>query len=89
VASYFLLHPESGGAICREYGRPGFYVDFSFLCNCAMRPRPRRSRVRPRKEVSLSPDYYKRRRSCANQGFDISFRFGPYGAATHHYARFA
>ncbi len=23
---------------------------------------------------------------CANPGFDISFRFGPYGAATHHYA---
>ena len=34
----------------------------------------------------LSPDYYKGDRSMRESGFDISFRFGPYGAATHHYA---
>src|SRR5205085_4457664 len=38
------------------------------------------------REVSLSPDYYKGDRSMRESGFDISFRFGPYGAATHHYA---
>ena len=38
------------------------------------------------KYVSLSPEYYKGDRSMRESGFDISFRFGPYGAETHHYA---
>ncbi len=33
-----------------------------------------------------APDYYKGDRSMRESGFDISFRFGPYGAATHHFA---
>jgi len=36
--------------------------------------------------VLLSADYYKGDRSMRESGFDISFRFGPYGAATHHFA---
>src|SRR6202030_2899108 len=36
--------------------------------------------------IKLTPDYYKGDRSMRESGFDISFRFGPYGAATHHYA---
>jgi alpha,alpha-trehalase len=36
--------------------------------------------------VALSADYYKGDRAMRESGFDISFRFGPYGAATHHYA---
>jgi alpha,alpha-trehalase len=40
---------------------------------------------RPR-YVSLSPEYYKGDRSMRESGFDISFRFGPYGADTDHYA---
>jgi alpha,alpha-trehalase len=40
----------------------------------------------PLKYVALSSEYYKGDRSMRESGFDISFRFGPYGAATHHYA---
>ncbi|HKW57489.1 MAG TPA: trehalase family glycosidase [Candidatus Acidoferrum sp.] len=36
--------------------------------------------------VALSADYYKGDRAMRESGFDISFRFGPYGAATHHFA---
>jgi alpha,alpha-trehalase len=36
--------------------------------------------------VSLSRDYYKGDRSMRESGFDITFRFGPYGAETHHFA---
>jgi alpha,alpha-trehalase len=36
--------------------------------------------------VTLSNEYYTGDRSMRESGFDISFRFGPYGAATHHYA---
>lgn len=38
------------------------------------------------KHVGLSPEYYKGDRSMRESGFDITFRFGPYGADTHHYA---
>jgi alpha,alpha-trehalase len=38
------------------------------------------------KRIALSPEYYKGDRSMRESGFDISFRFGPYGAETHHYA---
>jgi alpha,alpha-trehalase len=36
--------------------------------------------------VGLSLEYYKGDRSLRESGFDITFRFGPYGAETHHYA---
>jgi alpha,alpha-trehalase len=39
-----------------------------------------------RHEFKLSSDYYKGDRSMRESGFDVSFRFGPFGAATHHYA---
>src|SRR2546425_12502709 len=38
------------------------------------------------KTLSLSKDFYKGDRSMRESGFDISFRFGPFSADTHHYA---
>jgi alpha,alpha-trehalase len=35
--------------------------------------------------LAFTSDYYKGDRSMRESGFDISFRFGPFGAATHHY----
>jgi len=35
--------------------------------------------------VQLAADYFKGDRAMRESGFDASFRFGPYGAATHHY----
>jgi alpha,alpha-trehalase len=40
----------------------------------------------PTDRVGLSADYYKGDRSMRESGFDITFRFGPYGVDTHHYA---
>jgi alpha,alpha-trehalase len=37
-------------------------------------------------EVALSADFYKGDRSMRESGYDISFRFGPYGAGTQNYA---
>jgi len=37
-------------------------------------------------EVALSTEFYKGDRSMRESGFDVSFRFGPFGADTHHYA---
>src|SRR2546425_7041377 len=38
------------------------------------------------KILSLSRDFYKGDRSMRESGFDVSFRFGPFSADTHHYA---
>src|SRR5205823_3960893 len=35
---------------------------------------------------AFTPDFYKGDRSMRESGFDISFRWGPYGGQTHHYA---
>jgi alpha,alpha-trehalase len=36
--------------------------------------------------LALNADYYKGDRSMRESGFDISFRFEPFSAGTHHYA---
>jgi alpha,alpha-trehalase len=36
--------------------------------------------------MALTPEFYKGDRSMRESGFDVSFRFGPFGAETHHYA---
>jgi len=88
VANYFLLHPEVGRDYLMENApgsRPPVGFQFSVqLCDAATTmARPECEKA---SEIYLSPDYYKGDRSMRESGFDISFRFGPYGAATHHYA---
>jgi len=86
VANYFLLHPQAG-YLMEGTNNSDSTVGFQFsvqVCDGAQRTAKPECEV-PR-EVSLSPDYYKGDRSMRESGFDISFRFGPYGAATHHYA---
>jgi alpha,alpha-trehalase len=39
-----------------------------------------------KRHASLSSEYYKGDRSMRESGFDITFRFGPYGAGTDRYA---
>jgi alpha,alpha-trehalase len=40
----------------------------------------------PADRMALTADFYKGDRSMRESGFDVSFRFGPFGAETHHYA---
>ena len=36
--------------------------------------------------AALTADYYKGDRAMRESGYDVSFRFGPHGARTHHFA---
>ena len=36
--------------------------------------------------IALTAEFYKGDRSMRESGFDVTFRFGPFGADTHHYA---
>ena len=40
----------------------------------------------PPQNVALSPEFYRGDRSLRESGFDVTFRFGPFGADTHHFA---
>ena len=89
VAGYFLLHGEARNYVVDMSGskteEPVAGAQYSFrLCDIA------RTMAKPECEaprnISLTADYYKGDRAMRESGFDISFRFGPYGAATHHYA---
>jgi len=91
VMAYFLSHPESADddVITVKAGESnpeasGF--DFTLqLCQNGEGP-AQSSHCDALKRLSLSRDFYKGDRSMRESGYDISFRFGPYGAQTHHYA---
>jgi len=88
VTGFFLLH-EAGrnyiSVLDATRGEPdagkGYAVAVCDIANTMAQPD-----CEPTRKVSLVTDYYKGDRAMRESGFDISFRFGPYGAATHHYA---
>jgi alpha,alpha-trehalase len=88
VATYFFFHPaqaddyivENLPGAAQPVAGPSFTQQ---VCDVAtMAP----VGCETQREFKLSSDYYKGDRSMRESGFDVSFRFGPFGAATHHYA---
>jgi alpha,alpha-trehalase len=86
VAAYFLFHPTVPSYEGEERdvpaGRASGLPYTVRVCSTGQSE----SSCEPEHFIKLKPDYYKGDRSMRESGFDISFRFGPYGAATHHYA---
>jgi alpha,alpha-trehalase len=90
VAAYFLAHPSAG----RGYLVPAKSGEASQalvgplfgLQVCETTTTMARSDCVSAGSAALSTDYYKGDRAMRESGYDISFRFGPFGAATHHYA---
>jgi alpha,alpha-trehalase len=89
VAAYFLIHAAGRNYVTEVMeGKPAEAapVGVYFVQVCDIARTGGKRACEPASTVSLSPDYYKGDRAMRESGFDISFRFGPYGAATHHYA---
>jgi alpha,alpha-trehalase len=90
VVAFFLAHPElDGNLLVRK--APGDKSPLTFgssysLQVCDTTQTKAKLECTVATNVSLSSDFYKGDRSMRESGFDISFRFGPYGAETHHYA---
>jgi alpha,alpha-trehalase len=90
VAAYFLMHPEldrgyldrhpAGKKIDGEVGKI-YAVDICDQAKTMGRPD-----CEVAEDVALSKEFYRGDRSMRESGFDVSFRFGPHGAGTHHYA---
>jgi alpha,alpha-trehalase len=89
VAQYFFLHPAQGDSYLVETPpKPNEVVagaPYSLqVCDVPLTMAP--PGCEKPKPFKLSADYYKGDRSMRESGFDVSFRFGPFGSATHHYA---
>jgi alpha,alpha-trehalase len=89
VVSHFMVHPDQADHYLVEQQKkqppnaPGSSYAIT-VCDVAMTMA--RPECEPERVVRLSADYYKGDRSMRESGFDISFRFGAYGSATHRYA---
>jgi alpha,alpha-trehalase len=83
VIGYFLLHPEWTGpyVVKNSDTGPTYAVQVCDASDVA-----ERAACDSTGKVQLSAEYYKGDRSMRESGFDISFRFEPYGAATQHFA---
>jgi alpha,alpha-trehalase len=91
VMAYFLAHPEAADDDVVTL-KPGANnpdaVGFTFALQLCENSDAASAGTRcdSLKSLALSRDFYKGDRSMRESGYDISFRFGPYGAQTHHYA---
>ena len=90
VATYFLLRPDldHGYVITDEQKSTASTLGRTYslqVCETTTT-----TMAKPECElahsVSLSADYYEGDRAMRESGFDVSFRFEPYSAATHHFA---
>jgi len=91
AANFFLAHDDAFHSVLMEDSGsnsngpilgPRFPV---FVCNPETTDAGS-SQCAPASRVALSADFYKGDRSMRESGFDVTFRFGPFGAATHHFA---
>ncbi len=89
VAGYFFFHPAEADDYIVE-SKPGASTPVAgspyTLQVCDAQLTMARPDCEKPLQFKLSADYYKGDRSMRESGFDVSFRFGPFGAATHHYA---
>jgi alpha,alpha-trehalase len=89
VISHFMVHPEQADhyLVEQEKGKAPASPGASYAITvCDVPMTMAKPDCEPERVLRLSADYYKGDRSMRESGFDISFRFGAYGAATHHYA---
>jgi alpha,alpha-trehalase len=89
VAQYFFLHPAEADdyVVGTKDGASQPVAGSAYtlqVCDAPMTMA--HAECEKAKQFKLSADYYKGDRSMRESGFDVSFRFGPFGAATHHYA---
>jgi alpha,alpha-trehalase len=88
VVSYFSSHPEQGQPFLREVDRdtvPTSATAPVFLSQVCQR-NPGTTVCTTQRAVTLTEDFYRGDRAMRESGFDISFRFGPFSARTHHFA---
>ncbi|MFY9909096.1 MAG: trehalase family glycosidase [Candidatus Sulfotelmatobacter sp.] len=89
VSTYFFFHPSQADDYIVEnllgFTQPSAGKTYT-LQVCDLPAASPHSGCDERREFKLSSDYYEGDRSMRESGFDVSFRFAPFGASTHHFA---
>jgi alpha,alpha-trehalase len=87
VAAFFLGQPDLGRGyvVSNKSGEPTVGPLFA-LEVCDSTKTMANAACDAAGAASLSADYYKGDRAMRESGYDVSFRFGPHGARTHHFA---
>jgi alpha,alpha-trehalase len=88
VAAFLLSQPDLGRdyLVARKPGAEAAVGPLFALQVCDSPKTMAKAECDAAGSVSLSSDYYKGDRAMRESGYDVSFRFGPHGAGTHHYA---
>ncbi len=89
VSQYFFFHPSEADdyIVPTTAGKAAGTAGASYSIEvCDVPLTMARPQCEKAKQFKLSSDYYKGDRSMRESGFDVSFRFGAFGSATHHYA---
>ncbi len=90
VAQFFLAHEGENSPHLVIFGAPKPpAAAFPPVFDVQFCPPPAAKKQNTRchhDRVELTADFYKGDRSMRESGFDVSFRFGPYGADTHRFA---
>jgi alpha,alpha-trehalase len=88
VAGYFFFHPAGADryVVVTEPGSTQPVAGAAYTLEVCDAPRTTTHPCEKAQPFKMSADYYKGDRSMRESGFDVSFRFGPFGSATHHYA---
>ncbi|TAM84777.1 MAG: trehalase [Acidobacteria bacterium] len=93
VGRYFLLHPQGSQPYLQLVPRnengsptsvtgPEFSLNLDFISN----EKGAKEQDTTINKFALTPRFYKGDRSMRESGFDVSFRFGPFGASTQDFA---
>jgi len=81
VSESHLLRIDGGSSAHQP-----FELNFDvFVCD-SQATKPKDPNCAPADRVALTSEFYKGDRSMRESGFDVSFRFGAFGANTHFYA---
>ncbi len=91
VASYFLLHPENSQPFLQQVHKgenKSKIMGPEFALDLDIEKKKKHSKIldEPVEKFALTPSFYKGDRSMRESGFDVSFRFGPFGASTEDFA---
>ena len=93
VARYFLLHPQGSQPYLQlvpknANGPQANVIGPEFTLNLDFRRNQEGSKEQDETldKLALTPRFYKGDRSMRESGFDVSFRFGPFGASTQDFA---
>ena len=90
AAYFFLVHDGSYDKYVVHSKEEGFDAALGprfpvFVCDPGPAGMEKTECAHP-DQMALTSDFYKGDRSMRESGFDVTFRFGPFGAETHHYA---